>query len=81
MVSGDRRRLKDDETNLDLSYITDSIIAMSFPASGFIERVPFPPSFFFTLLRLGEIQWMKWKNFWKTGMEVMDLWCGICQKE
>lgn len=38
MVSGDRRRLKDDETNLDLSYITDSIIAMSFPASGFIER-------------------------------------------
>ncbi len=39
MVSGDRKRLKDDETNLDLSYITDNVIAMSFPATGYLERV------------------------------------------
>lgn len=34
-VSGHRNRFKDDEYNLDITYITDRILAMSFPASGF----------------------------------------------
>lgn len=34
-VSGHRNRYKDDEYNLDITYITDRILAMSFPASGF----------------------------------------------
>lgn len=34
-VSGKRNRFKDDEYNLDITYITDRILAMSFPASGF----------------------------------------------
>ena len=34
-VSGKRKRFKDDNFNLDISYITPRIIAMSFPASGF----------------------------------------------
>lgn len=38
-VSGKRRRFKDKEFDLDLSYITDSVIAMSFPASSAMERV------------------------------------------
>jgi len=33
-VSGKRKRLQDEEFDLDMSYITDKIIAMSFPASG-----------------------------------------------
>lgn len=34
-VSGHRNRFKDDEYNLDITYITDRILAMSYPASGF----------------------------------------------
>jgi len=34
-VSGKRNRFKDEEYNLDITYITDRVIAMSFPASGF----------------------------------------------
>lgn len=33
-VSKDRNRFQDDENDLDLSYITDDIIAMGFPSSG-----------------------------------------------
>jgi phosphatidylinositol-3,4,5-trisphosphate 3-phosphatase/dual-specificity protein phosphatase PTEN len=33
-VSGKRNRFKDENFNLDITYITDNIIAMSFPASG-----------------------------------------------
>lgn len=32
-VSGKRNRMIDDEFNLDLTYITGTIMAMSFPAS------------------------------------------------
>ena len=35
IVSGHSRRYIDAKYNLDLSYITDRIIAMSYPASGF----------------------------------------------
>ena len=34
-VSGTRIRLKKGDFNLDLTYITQRIIAMSFPSSGF----------------------------------------------
>jgi hypothetical protein len=35
MVSGKRRRLEVDGVNLDLTYITTRVIAMSYPSSGF----------------------------------------------
>ncbi|CAL5987918.1 4 [Hexamita inflata] len=35
IVSQKRRRFIDDKFNIDLTYITDRIIAMSYPASGF----------------------------------------------
>lgn len=34
-VSGKRNRYKDEHYNLDITYITERILAMSFPASGF----------------------------------------------
>lgn len=34
LLSGNKQRLKNDEYNLDLTYITPRIIAMSYPASG-----------------------------------------------
>jgi hypothetical protein len=34
-VSADKCRLKDESFDLDLTYITDRIIAMSFPADGY----------------------------------------------
>ena len=34
-VSGKRCRFKDSNYDLDITYITDRILAMSFPASGF----------------------------------------------
>ena len=35
IVSGNRRRFKDEDYNLDITYITSRVLAMSFPASGF----------------------------------------------
>ena len=35
IVSGKRRRFKNNEYDLDISYITERVIAMSFPACGF----------------------------------------------
>ena len=35
IVSGKKNRLKEKNYNLDLTYITPRIIAMSYPASGF----------------------------------------------
>ena len=34
-ISGKRKRFKDDKFNLDISYITPRVLAMSFPASCF----------------------------------------------
>jgi hypothetical protein len=49
LVSGNRRRFEENKVNLDLTYITPNIIAMSYPSSGFesmyrnpIERVRDP---------------------------------------
>jgi phosphatidylinositol-3,4,5-trisphosphate 3-phosphatase/dual-specificity protein phosphatase PTEN len=38
IVSGKRNRFKDQNYNLDITYITDRVLAMSFPASG-IEQM------------------------------------------
>jgi phosphatidylinositol-3,4,5-trisphosphate 3-phosphatase/dual-specificity protein phosphatase PTEN len=35
IISGKKNRFKNDDYNLDLTYITNRIIAMSYPASGF----------------------------------------------
>jgi phosphatidylinositol-3,4,5-trisphosphate 3-phosphatase and dual-specificity protein phosphatase PTEN len=35
IVSGKRKRFQDDNYNLDITYITDRVLAMSFPAQGF----------------------------------------------
>lgn len=37
LVSGKRRRFQDGQYDLDITYITPRIIAMSFPASGYVE--------------------------------------------
>ncbi len=37
LVSGDKARYKDETYNLDLTYITPRIIAMSLPAEGIIS--------------------------------------------
>lgn len=34
IVSGKRNRFKNDTYNLDITYITNRVIAMSFPATG-----------------------------------------------
>ena len=34
IVSGKRNRFKDDTYNLDITYVTKRVLAMSFPASG-----------------------------------------------
>jgi len=35
LVSGNRKRFSEGNINLDLSYITPNLIAMSYPSSGF----------------------------------------------
>lgn len=37
LVSGNRRRMTDGDYNLDLTYITPRVIAMSYPAHGIME--------------------------------------------
>ena len=39
MVSGKRIRLKQDGYNLDIGYITPRIMAMSYPAERFIQKM------------------------------------------
>ena len=35
IVSGNRKRFEDTKYNLDITYITDRVLGMSFPACGF----------------------------------------------
>ena len=35
IVSGNRRRFQDAQYDLDITYVTNWVMAMSFPASGF----------------------------------------------
>ena len=37
LVSGKRRRFQDGQYDLDITYITPRVIAMSFPASSYVE--------------------------------------------
>lgn len=37
LVSGNWKRLKNSKYNLDLTYITNNIIAMSFPSNGIMK--------------------------------------------
>ena len=37
LVSGKRRRFQDTQWDLDITYITNRVIAMSFPASSKVE--------------------------------------------
>ena len=39
LVSGNKMRIKDGDLDLDLTYITKRIIAMSFPASKAIQKI------------------------------------------
>lgn len=55
LVSGNRRRIIEGDYNLDLTYITPQIIAMSYPSSGIegiyrnhIDNVS-PVFYFFTI--------------------------------
>jgi len=38
LVSGERRRLQKGEYDLDITYITPRVIAMSYPGSGILEK-------------------------------------------
>lgn len=39
MVSGHRNRLVNDQYNLDITYITPRVLAMSYPAATLMEKV------------------------------------------
>lgn len=55
MVSGKRRRFEDTQFNLDMTYITPRVVAMSFPASGMVEtayRNPIQQVLIYTTLTL-----------------------------
>lgn len=38
LVSGKRRRFQDGQYDLDISYITSRVIAMSYPGIGYMEH-------------------------------------------
>ena len=38
LVSGERRRFQDLQYDLDITYITSRVIAMSYPGSGILEK-------------------------------------------
>ena len=38
-VSGKRKRFTEDGYDLDITYITERILAMSFPAAGFVQKM------------------------------------------
>ena len=44
LVSGKRRRFQDGQYDLDITYITSRIVAMSFPATGYLETTYRNPS-------------------------------------
>lgn len=56
LVSGNRRRKKEDGFNLDLTYITSRIIAMSYPSSGLesLYRNPIEKVSYLSQLKVSE---------------------------
>lgn len=68
IVSGKRKRFQDDKYNLDITFITDRVAGMSFPASGFEQCYRNNINDVRTLLRVGNLLYHGFRSHlsWRT---------------